>query len=142
MSDLTTRTALAKVVYVVDKRFAGAFEIVIDRGSQDGVNVGDRFLVFGLGPVLADPDTGEKLGTLEVVRGRAIVSHVQPRIATLRSTEKRRRFGTTRRVVREVGGSSLLNGLGSNRVIEEQIPEVDEDVPFADVSVGDFAKPI
>jgi hypothetical protein len=142
MGETATRSALAKVIHVVDDwRRDSPFELVIEWGTEHGVKVGDRFLVFGYGPRLSDPDTGEDLGILEVVRGRGIVTHVQDRVATLRSTERRRRSGTTRRIIRESGGGALTIGLGLGRVIEEEVPD-DEDKPFANVQIGDLAKPI
>jgi hypothetical protein len=142
MGETATRTALAKVIHVIDDwRGDAPFELVIEWGTEHGVKLGDRFLVFGYGPRLSDPDTGEDLGLLEVVRGRGIVTHVQDRVATLRSTERRRRSGTTRRIIREGGGGVLTIGLGLGRVIEEEVPD-DEEKPFANVQIGDLAKPI
>ncbi|HVC60785.1 MAG TPA: hypothetical protein VND19_10540 [Acetobacteraceae bacterium] len=142
MGETATHSALAKVIHMVDDwRGDSPFELVIGWGTERGMKVGDRFLVFGCGPRLSDPDTGEDLGLLEVVRGHGIVTHVQDRVATLRSTERRRRSGATRRIVREGGGGVFLAGLGLGRVIEEEVPD-DEDKPFANVQINDLAKPI
>jgi hypothetical protein len=142
MSETATRSTLAKVIHVVDDwRGDSPFELVIGWGTEHGVKVGDRFLVFGYGPRLSDPETGEDLGVLEVVRGRGVVTHVQDRLATLRSTERRRRSGTIRRVVREGGGEPLVAGLRLGRIVEEEVPD-DEDKPFANVQINDLAKPI
>jgi hypothetical protein len=72
----------AKVVSVQDK-----YVVVINAGADKGVKVGQRFLVVGLGEALTDPDTGEDLGRLEVVRGTVQATHVQDKVATLRSSE-------------------------------------------------------
>jgi hypothetical protein len=138
MSDLATGTRLAKVVHVVDPDAAYApVEVVINRGVRDGVKLGDRFLVFGEGPHITDPDTGKDLGQLELVRGRGEVVHVQEHLATIRTIE-RRRTRPAKRITREVVGS-LLNGPG--RVVEEELaPEVE--MPFEAVRLGDLAKPI
>lgn len=71
-----------KVVTVPDK-----YNVVINKGSEQDVQVGDSFLVVGIGEVIKDPDTGEKLENLEIVRGRVVVEHVQPKIATLKSCQ-------------------------------------------------------
>jgi hypothetical protein len=142
MSETATRSALAKVIHVVDDwRGDAPFELVIGWGTEQGVKVGDRFLVFGYGPRLSDPDTGADLGVLEVVRGHGIVTHVQDRVATLRSTDRRRIRGATRRIVREGGGGALSFSLGLSRVVEEEVPG-DEDKPFVNVQISDLAKPI
>src|SRR5882672_5460239 len=91
MSDAAVRTRLAKVVHVVDPDTTySPVEIVINRGSQNGVKIGDQYLVFGEGPMIQDPDTGKDLGQLELVRGRGEVVHVQEHLATIRSIERRR----------------------------------------------------
>ena len=72
----------AKVVSVQDSTTA-----VINAGEARGVKVGDRFLLVGLGEIIVDPDTNEELERLEVVRGKARVTHVQSKIATLQAFE-------------------------------------------------------
>lgn len=142
MSETSTRAALARVIHLVDDwRGNAPFEVVIGWGSDHGVKVGDRFLVFGYGPRITDPETGEDLGVLEVVRGRGVVTHVQDRFATLRSTEKGRRHGATRRVVRQPAIGALSLGLRTGGVVEEEIPD-DEERPFANTQIGDLAKPV
>lgn len=148
MSDVQTETRLAKVVHVVDPDAAYApVEVVINRGSRQGIKLGDRFLIFGKGPHIADPDTGADLGELELVRGRGEVVHVQDQLATVRSIE-RRPTRPTRRVTRDPGFQGLMpryiGGIApipSDRVVEEEIPPETE-VPFEAVRLGDFAKPI
>jgi len=131
-----TGTKLAKVVHLVDAMYSPV-EVVINRGARNGVKLGDRFLVFGEGPHITDPDTGKDLGQLELVRGRGEVVHVQEQLATIRTIE-RRRTRPAKRVIREAVGS-LLNGPG--RVVEEELaPEAE--VPFEAVRLGDLAKPI
>jgi hypothetical protein len=73
---------LGKVVKVLN-----AFEVVINLGSRDGVSTDDEFVVYAEGEELTDPDTGESLGTLEIVRGQAFAKHVQDKITTLRSKQ-------------------------------------------------------
>ena len=129
MDEVTTNADLAKVVHVVDAEFQ-PFEIVINRGERHGVRKGGRFLVFGIGPEVNDPDTGESLGRVELVRGRGEVIHVQDRLATLRSIEVSSRRG--KRVTKQFG----LGG----PVVEEDIPP--DQVPFDGVRLGDMARPI
>jgi len=75
----------AKVVSIQDK-----FTVVIDAGERRGVKLGERFLLVGLGETITDPETNEELERLEIVRGRVQVTHVQEKIATLRSYENER----------------------------------------------------
>lgn len=137
MSDVIVEVDLPKVVHLVDylSVLGGPFEVVINRGARDGVQPGERFLVFGYGPELVDLDTGGNLGRLELVRGRAEVVHVQDQMATLRSLE-RRQTRPRRRVFRPAGGI-----VAAAQLVEEEVPP-DETVGFEGVRVGDLAKPI
>ena len=45
----------AKIVKIID-----TFKFVINRGSNDGVNLGENYLIFVLGEKIFDPDTGEE----------------------------------------------------------------------------------
>ena len=155
MSDVKTDARFAKVVHIVrpgsDKpdawsrsdfeSFLPVIELVINRGAEQGVKLGDRFLVFGDGPQLVDPDSGKDLGQLELVRGQGEVVHVQEQLATIRTTG-RRRMQPTKRVIRERTTMELaLLGVGRGNVIEEELaPETE--IPFEAVRLGDHAKPI
>jgi hypothetical protein len=141
MIELKVEIQLAKIVHVIDPGYTqGALEVVINRGSRQGVKVGDGFLIFGTGPHIADPDTGEDLGALELVRGRGKVVPVQEHLATIRSTE-RRRTRPAKRITRQPGWSTGIAGVSGSVVTEEELsPE--EEVPFEAVQLGDLAKPI
>jgi len=140
MSDLATETRLARVVHVVDPTSTYApLEVVINRGTRNGVKLGDQFLVVGEGPRIMDPETGEDLGQLELVRGRGEVVHVQDHIATIRTIE-RSRTRPAKRITRESGALSFTLGV-PGRVIEEELaPEAE--MPFEAVRIGDLAKPM
>lgn len=72
-----------KVVQIIDK-----FRVVIDKGSADGVNMRNRFLVYRLGDEIFDPDTNESLGILELVCGEGKPEHIQERITTLYTSKQ------------------------------------------------------
>ena len=130
MHEVSTTADLAKVVHVVETQYP-PFEIVINRGKRHGVRLGARFLVFGIGPEVTDPDTGENLGRIELVRGRGEVIHVQDSLATLRSIEQTPgRRG--KRITRQYGTFGPT--------VEEDVPS--EQMPFEGVRVGDTARPI
>lgn len=119
----------AKIVRVIDE-----YTVVINRGKRDGIQAGQRFLVYSVDmDELSDPDTGESLGYLELVRGRGEVTHVQDAISTIRST---RRGPNVQRHVKRQGTLVLL---GSE---SETITEVGDVAPFEYAEEGDLAKPI
>jgi hypothetical protein len=63
-------------------KILGNREIVINRGTQQGVRAGMLFEVFAPeGEEVWDPDTGETLGTVEDVKARAEVTEVKERLA-------------------------------------------------------------
>ena len=61
---------------------------VLNTGLEAGVKGDDRFVVFELGEEIADPETGESLGALELVKGHLRVVHVQSRMATAQIESK------------------------------------------------------
>ncbi len=126
----------ASVVKVIDK-----FTIVINRGSEHGVSKGNQFLVYYVDPEdLIDPETGENLGKLEIVRGTGTATHVQPKISTIKSNRKISKGRVVRKITNP-GLGGLLGGLAAEREIIEE-PGMAETLPFDDVQVGDKVKPI
>jgi hypothetical protein len=126
----------AKVVKVIDR-----YTIVINAGSDKGLGVGKRFLIVGLGETIVDPDTKESLGELEIVRGKARVTHVQERMATLESAEYEKQPDVKEiKKVSTGGNRGLVNLLGPQETITESIKPT-EPVPkaFAGVEAGDLA---
>lgn len=118
----------AKVVEIID-----ASRVAINRGSKDGIQNGQRFLVYSLGKELFDPETEESLGKLEIVRGVGVAAHVQERLTTIESEAR----GPRIRRVRRSEGLLLFSGRG-----EEVIEETGQRLPFDSPEVGDLVKPM
>jgi hypothetical protein len=112
----------ASVVAVINSR-----EIVINRGTADGVRAGARFLVYRMGNEIFDPATNESLGTLEIVLGTGFVSHVQEKMATIVSDTRSRQAKTV-----------VKSGFA---VFGEERIEVNFE-PFASVDKLDLVKPL
>ncbi len=130
---------MARVLHVTDE-----YTVTINKGKADEVEVGDKFLIFALGPELKDPDSDESLGRLEIVRGRAKVVHLQDRICTLRTIETESIPGTKKIVRRQRrGGLLALQGLMGEG---PEVEEIEENPTQADVELdaekGDYAKAI
>jgi hypothetical protein len=107
--------------------------LVINRGSDHGVTKGDHFLVYYIDPdELIDPETGESLGYLEMIRGTGTATHVQPKITTIKSN---RVVSKGRIIRRQTGIFASLSG----EVVEE--PEK-EAMPFDNPYAGDKVKPV
>jgi hypothetical protein len=126
----------AKVVKVVDK-----YTIVINAGTDKGVRIGKQFLVVGLGEAIIDPDTKESLGELEIVRGKGRVTHVQERMATLKSAEFERQPDVKEiKKVSTGGKGAIANMFGPQETVTESIkPSEPISKPFIDAQAGDLA---
>lgn len=104
--------------------------IVINKGEIHGVRKGQKVLVYSLGGEVKDPNNGESLGYLEIVKGTGEVIHVQEKMSTIQSDQKK-------------SGSKILKrtsiyGLGGEEIVEPQ----NDLVPFEEPEVGDMVKPI
>ena len=127
----------AKVAKIINNK-----TIVINRGFDDNVKKGDSFLVYAIGEEIIDPETGESLGKLEIVRGRAIAEHIQEKMSTLKSSKT---VLPDKKVIyrKPIGRSlGLLTGLGSAIETKEEVYGESEILPFDGVKVGDLVKPI
>jgi hypothetical protein len=65
-----------KIAKIVDER-----TVIINRGAEAGVREGMKFAILAGGDAVADPDTGEALGTWEVVKDYVKAAHVQEKIS-------------------------------------------------------------
>ena len=125
----------ARVVHVLDM-----YTFVLNRGSKNGVRVGQNFLVFRLGDRISDPKSGEDLGVLERVRGRARVTHVQDQMSTLETTDVEKIPGTIKKIKRNsMTGLMAVTGGAREEVIEEGSTTEKIDIG---VEIGDMARPI
>jgi hypothetical protein len=115
----------AKVIEVIDEH-----TLVINIGQTNGIDKGKRFLIYHLDKELFDPDSGESLGVLEIVRGTGKVVHVQEKMATIKS-DKTISNQVTRRI-------SSLASFFEPTTTESRLKEM----PFEHANVGDLAKPI
>lgn len=123
-----------KVVHISDK-----FSAVINAGAEQDVKVGMKFLIVGLGDLIQDPDTGEELERLEIVRGRAEVVHVQTKLSTLKSIEAERQ-PDTREIKKVTSRSTGIAALiGPQDVVTESItPSEPVLLELKGVMVGDL----
>ncbi|WP_372373283.1 hypothetical protein ACDI10_16605 [Vreelandella venusta] len=127
--------SLATVAYVVSD-----FEVVINRGAIDGVEIGQRYLVFSIAGEIEDPDTGESLGRLEISKGTGRVIYVQEKMATVRSDVKQKG-----KIVKRSPKHSRFGGYSVARLLleedKEEIEEYpEEEIPFDDPERGDKVK--
>ena len=114
-----------KVIKVIDN-----YKIVINKGSLDGVEPNNMFLIYRLGEELFDPDTNESLGHLEFVCGEGKPEHIQDRISTIVTAKHETR--TAKKVIKH-GGTSPLVSLFNNNYTEETYDPETIAIPFENV---------
>lgn len=129
-----TEKEKALVAKVIDE-----YTVVINRGSSDGVKVGDIYKVFYLSDEdIIDPETGESLGKLEFVVGNGVVTNVQTKMSTLESNDYTK--PKTRTITKTKSNNNIafmLTGYNNNETVEEITPP--EQKGFNGVSVGNIA---
>ena len=125
----------ATVAKVIDQ-----YQVVINRGLVHGVKPNQRFLVYRLdSEELKDPESGQPLGRVEIVRGTGVASHVQEGLTTIKSDAQ---AAPERRIIKR-RPSGILAGLGGFSTEEEEtITPSSDTLPFEEVAVGDLVKPI
>ena len=60
-------------------------EVVLNVGSEDGVKEDMKFVIFSESDHVFDPETGEDLGAIEIVKGRVRVYHVMGKMSRART---------------------------------------------------------
>jgi len=115
------------------------YTVVTNRGVSSGVKEGNKFIVVGIGDIIVDPDTGEELERLEIVRGRVVATHIQEKISTLKSCDYER-VGGKREITKH--SSSKLNSISAlfgpqDTVTESIIPGEDRLKELVGICEGD-----
>ena len=114
------------------------YRVVINAGSVDGIEEGTRVLLYENGEDIVDPITQENLGTLEIVKGTGVVTHLQDRIATVESNMKKDAPKTIRRKnLRMTALTSIATMMQPFEIIEE-LPN--ETKPFESPAPGNYVR--
>lgn len=121
-----------RIVKVIDY-----YTVVINKGSNDGIKSGHRFLIYSIDDEpLIDPVTNKSLGNLEIVKGTVKVKHIQDSITTLESDSY---IPPSRKIIKRKS-TTIDSWLNSNNGTTEEIVDEKELKPLDDPSVGDFVK--
>ena len=101
------------------------YKIATNLGSQDEIQVGDRLEIYEQGPSLADPQTGEDLGALEVVKGEVRVESVQ----------ENQCVAATEETTETVSSIALLYGLSPTTTVKRLKPLPVDETEIDDLGV-------
>ena len=63
-------------------------ELILAAGAQEGVEEGTEFIVYSLSDSVTDPESGEDLGRIEIVKARLIAAHVQEHMTIARTKSR------------------------------------------------------
>lgn len=107
------------------------FTLVITKGADAGLKLGQRVQVYAVGMEIRDPETRESLGMVEIVRGTGRIRHLQEKIATVTSDM---REAPTRRIHER---PSLIA-----TYLDPKIEEIEpgRQLPFESPAAGDFVR--
>ncbi|HHT9125829.1 MAG TPA: hypothetical protein ACFYD6_08425 [Candidatus Brocadiia bacterium] len=96
-----------KVIKILDE-----YSIVINLGWKDGLADGMNVVVFALGSEeVKDPNTGESLGYLELVKAHLKVTHVQER-CSICAAELVKKAGEEEGGVQTLGAAMMAEAMG------------------------------
>lgn len=116
-------------------RILGDEEVVLNVGSEDGVEEDMEFVIFSESDHIWDPETRDDLGAIETVKGRVEVYHVMEKMSRARTS--------TYQVRRPSVYEQLLSRLETRRrklqVREDQVSPLAEDLA---VRVGDKVRSV
>lgn len=59
--------------------------LILNKGSREGIQKGQEYIVYKLGDRIIDPETHEDLGQWEIVRGRGEIVVVEEKYSVLES---------------------------------------------------------
>ena len=130
----------ASVVEVISRQ-----RVVINRGSTDGVRVGEKFLIYELSPKeIIDPSTKESLGRIEYVKGTGIAIHVQSNLTTIEAETKIVNERVIKKRKPNINNTFTLSTLLAANPSEEEetITQRTVHTEFEYVKDGDLAKKI
>lgn len=105
-------------------------DIVANVGREQDVEEDMEFIIYEVGDVIEDPDTGEALGNVEYVKARVIPKHIQDELTVMTSAETK---------TKKTGLSAAVSS-ASTKEVQKSIASP-SDTEFDDtVKVGDLVR--
>lgn len=73
---------IGKVVRILDDK-----KVIVDLGSDDKVKEGMKFVIYEQSEEIFDPDTGDSLGIIDIIKHRLKVVNVMEKMSIMESDE-------------------------------------------------------
>jgi hypothetical protein len=117
------------------------FKIIFNCGKKDGIKIYDKFIVYGLTDPINDPETGEDLGSAEIVRGIGRVVHLQERLCTVESDMYEALPNKIiKKTVENTGMFSVRSPFDNNNIVTEESSFPPKIKAFDNIEVGDYGR--
>lgn len=121
-------TVHGKIADIRDKK-----TVVINKGSEDGVEESMKFMIYREGDNIEDPDTGEDMGTVEIPIARIKPLHVMEDMTLMQSDEKK------------VTDTSPFAFLNQKKTVQQDLPvdgNVENNSSSRGIQIGDLVKSV
>ena len=121
-------------------RVVSPTELIFAAGSDDGVEEGMEFIVYSLSDPVTDPDTGEELGRIEIVKARLVAAHVHNHMTIARTKSK-----NLKHMVDSAMNSLFANAFQRIEVLDDEMAIEKSEAfrtPDLVVRVGDLARTV
>ena len=108
-----------KVAKIMDE-----YTVVINRGSEHGVEEDMRFVIYEPGDEIKDPDTDKSLGKFEHVKAKVEVTNVSEKFSTAKTYETHTMtMPALQEAIVRVTGQTMRNELPLDEETREGLPE-------------------
>lgn len=134
-----SNTYVGAIAHIYD----GYKQFVLNKGREQGIEEHHKFIIIEFGSDIIDPETGENLGPLEIVKGKVRVLHVQDKITTLESDElllappTEEFIYNTPNNTKSVWGMSINPNVPTSKIVVEGAKKIK---PLGSVKIGDKVK--
>ena len=131
-----------KIVKILDE-----YRVVINKGSRDGVAANTSFVIFSVSAEeINDPETGENLGQLELVKGYVNAIHIQDRVTICTSVKmKGKEDNKTETTTQTLSGAMMAECMAKGEIddtekLDVNISQVSGIPQRGTISIGDSVR--
>ena len=123
-----------KVAKIID-----VYTVVINRGSEHGVEEDMRFVIYEPGDEIKDPDTDKSLGKFEHVKAKVEVTNVSEKFSTAKTYETHTMtMPALQEAIVRVTGQTMRNELPLDEEMRAGLPKRQRTL----VKIGDLVRQV